>query len=33
VPGVSRAEVSLVFDPPWDLSRMSEVARVALNMF
>ncbi len=33
VPGVSRAEVSLVFDPPWDLSRMTEVARVALNMF
>jgi FeS assembly SUF system protein len=33
VPGVSRAEVSLVFDPPWDLARMSEVARVALNMF
>jgi len=33
VPGVNRVTVKLVFDPPWDISRMSEEARVALNMF
>jgi metal-sulfur cluster biosynthetic enzyme len=25
--------VKLVFDPPWDMSRMSDEARLALNMF
>jgi len=25
--------VQLVFNPPWDPSRMSDEARVALNMF
>ena len=33
VPGVSGVKVSLVFDPPWDHSRMSDEARVALNMW
>ena len=33
VEGVSMARVKLVFVPPWDPSRMSEEARVALNMF
>ncbi|MEG6509335.1 SUF system Fe-S cluster assembly protein [Methyloligella sp. 2.7D] len=33
VPGVGEVRVNLVFDPPWDMSRMSEEARVALNMF
>jgi FeS assembly SUF system protein len=33
VPGVSAASVRIVFDPPWDQSRMSEEARVALNWF
>ena len=33
VPGVSHVSVDLVFDPPWDPSRMSEEAQVALNMF
>jgi FeS assembly SUF system protein len=33
VPGVSGAKVNLVFDPPWDHSRMSDEARVALNMW
>src|SRR6476660_2353086 len=32
VPGVKDVKVNLVFDPPWDASRMSEEARVALNM-
>lgn len=33
VPGVSGAKVKLTFDPPWDQSRMSDEARLALNMF
>ena len=33
VPGVNAVEVEIVFDPPWDQSRMSEEARLALNMF
>ena len=32
VGGISSAAVRLVFDPPWDISRMSEEAQVALNM-
>jgi len=33
VAGVAGVKVNLVFDPPWDVSRMSDEARVALNMF
>jgi FeS assembly SUF system protein len=33
VPGVTACEVETVWDPPWDPSRMSEEARLALNMF
>lgn len=33
VDGVSDVEVEVVWDPPWDQSRMSEDARLALNMF
>ncbi len=33
VPGVNAAEVTTVWDPPWDPSRMSEEARLSLNMF
>lgn len=33
VEGVQQVKVNLTFDPPWDMSRMSEEARVALNMF
>lgn len=33
VPGVMGAKVTLTFDPPWDQSRMSDEARLALNMF
>nr|WP_244462711.1 SUF system Fe-S cluster assembly protein [Methyloceanibacter caenitepidi] len=33
VPGVGQVDVNLVFDPPWDMSRMSDEARLALNMF
>lgn len=33
VPGVKSAEVEVVWDPPWDPSRMSEEARLQLNMY
>jgi FeS assembly SUF system protein len=33
VPGVSHATATMTFDPPWDMSRMSDEARLALNMF
>ncbi len=33
VPGVKHAKATIVFDPPWDQSRMSDEARVALDMF
>jgi FeS assembly SUF system protein len=33
VPGVGQVKVNLVFDPPWDTSRMSDEARLTLNMF
>jgi FeS assembly SUF system protein len=33
VPGVSGTTVNLTFDPPWDQSRMSDEAKLALNMF
>ncbi|MEQ8559583.1 MAG: SUF system Fe-S cluster assembly protein [Henriciella sp.] len=32
VKGVDDVEVRLTFDPPWDPSRMSDEARLALNM-
>ena len=33
VPGVQSVKVAMVFDPPWDQSRMSDEARVALDMW
>jgi len=32
LPGVEAVEVVLVFDPPWDASRLSDVARLELGM-
>jgi metal-sulfur cluster biosynthetic enzyme len=32
VEGVKSAKATIVFDPPWDPSRMSDEARLALNM-
>ncbi|MDR4306477.1 SUF system Fe-S cluster assembly protein [Chelatococcus sambhunathii] len=32
-PGVNAVKVNMVFDPPWDQSRMSDEARVALDMW
>jgi FeS assembly SUF system protein len=33
VEGVNQVTVKLVFTPPWDPGRMSDEARIALNMF
>jgi FeS assembly SUF system protein len=33
VPGVREAKVNIVWDPPWDPSRMSDEARTTLNMW
>ena len=33
VPGVGQVSVKLTFVPPWEQSRMSDEARLALNMF
>lgn len=33
LPGVSACDVDIVWDPPWDQTRMTEDARLALNMF
>jgi FeS assembly SUF system protein len=33
VEGVGDVKVTMTFDPPWDPSRMSDEARVALDMF
>jgi metal-sulfur cluster biosynthetic enzyme len=32
VEGVTRAHVEIVWDPPWDQSRMSEAARLQLGL-
>jgi FeS assembly SUF system protein len=33
VPGVRETRVNLIWDPPWDPSRMSDEARLVLNMW
>jgi FeS assembly SUF system protein len=33
VPGVSGAKVTIVWEPPWDQSRMTDEARLTLNMW
>jgi len=33
VPGVANVTVNMVFDPPWEQSRMSDEARVALDWY
>jgi FeS assembly SUF system protein len=33
VPGVKDTKVTVVWDPPWDPSRMSDEARLVLNMW
>ncbi|WP_309627958.1 SUF system Fe-S cluster assembly protein [Brevundimonas sp.] len=33
VEGIRSARANLVFDPPWDSSKMSDEAKLALNMF
>lgn len=33
IDGISGVAVELVWDPPWDKERMSEIAKLELNMF
>lgn len=33
VPGVGMVKVNIVWDPPWDVSRMSDEARLVLDMW
>jgi FeS assembly SUF system protein len=33
VPGVTDVKVDLVWEPPWDMERMSEAAKLQLGMF
>lgn len=33
VPGTGEVKVNVVWDPPWDQSRMTDEARVTLNMW
>jgi len=33
VPGVGEVKVNIVWDPPWDPSRMTDEARAVLNMW
>jgi metal-sulfur cluster biosynthetic enzyme len=33
VPGVGDVKVNIIWDPPWDPGRMSDEARVALNIW
>ncbi|MET3667327.1 SUF system Fe-S cluster assembly protein [Caulobacter sp. 1776] len=33
IPGLKSCNVDLVFEPPWDASRMSDEAKLQLNMF
>src|SRR5687768_10975025 len=32
-PGIGKVDVSVVWDPPWDQSRMTDEARLVLNMW
>jgi hypothetical protein len=33
MPGFGQVKVTLTFDPPWDKDRMSDEAKLTLNMF
>jgi len=33
VPGVASVKVDVVWDPPWDPSKMTDAARLQLGMF
>ncbi len=33
VPGIASVKVNLTFDPPWDQSRMSDEAKLAIGIF
>lgn len=33
IPEINEIKINITFDPPWDRSRMSEIAKLELNMF
>jgi metal-sulfur cluster biosynthetic enzyme len=33
IPGVSEVDVELVWDPPWDQSRLTDAARLELGLY
>lgn len=33
LPGVAKVDIELVWDPPWDISRMSEAAKLQLGFY
>lgn len=33
IPGVTSAKIDLVWDPPWEMSKMSEAAKLQLGMW
>lgn len=33
IPGMTEAQIDIVFDPPWEQSRMSDAAKLQLGMF
>jgi metal-sulfur cluster biosynthetic enzyme len=33
VPGVSEVDVEVVWDPPWDQSRLTDAARLELGLY
>lgn len=33
IPGVAEVDIQLVWDPPWDMSRLSEAARLELGLW
>lgn len=33
IPGINKTEIELVWDPPWTPEKMSEEAKLQLNMF
>ncbi|MCL1891763.1 MAG: iron-sulfur cluster assembly protein [Alphaproteobacteria bacterium] len=32
IPGINGVDIKLVWDPPWDISRLSETARLELDL-
>lgn len=33
IPGIGKIEVNVTFDPPWDMDRLSDAAKMELGMY